>query len=99
MGLVQWGWRGFPLFFAFFVFLYFSSLFYFFLCFFAFLCFSRYSPHFLLEQDQITAIYWKNGEFHSDPVCTDPVQNFLREFSGSMEWLGVWTCIFLGSEI
>ena len=23
-----------------------------------------------------TAIYWKNGEFHSDPVCTDPVENF-----------------------
>ena len=25
---------------------------------------------------QTTAIYCKNGEFHSDPVCTDPVQNF-----------------------
>ena len=28
------------------------------------------------EQGQTTAIYCKNGEFHSDPVCTDPVQNF-----------------------
>ena len=27
-------------------------------------------------QGQTTAIYWKNGEFHSDPVCTDPAQNF-----------------------
>ena len=26
-------------------------------------------------QGQTTAIYCKNGEFHSDPVCTDPVQN------------------------
>ena len=25
------------------------------------------------KQEQFTA---KNGEFHSDPVCTDPVQNF-----------------------
>ena len=29
-------------------------------------------------QGQTTAIYCKNGEFHSDPVCTDPVQNFPR---------------------
>ena len=27
-------------------------------------------------QGQTTAIYCKNGDFHSDPVCTDPVQNF-----------------------
>ena len=27
-------------------------------------------------QGQTTASYCKNGEFHSDPVCTDPVQNF-----------------------
>ena len=50
----------------FFVFLRFSSLF------FAFL---RFLP-ILLEQRQTTAIYWENGEFHSDPVCTDPVRNF-----------------------
>ena len=31
-------------------------------------------------QGQTTAIYCKNGEFHSDPVCTDPVQNFPRAF-------------------
>ena len=30
----------------------------------------------LLRQEQTTAIYWGNGEFHSYPVCTDPVQNF-----------------------
>ena len=31
-------------------------------------------------QGQTTAIYCKNGEFHSDPVCTDPVPNFpIRE--------------------
>ena len=38
--------------------------------FFAFLCFSwrtRANNSNLLQ---------KNGEFHSDPVCTDPVQNF-----------------------
>ena len=28
------------------------------------------------NKGQKTAIYWKNGEFHSDPVCTDPVENF-----------------------
>ena len=27
-------------------------------------------------QGQTTAIYSKNGEFHSEPVCTDLVQNF-----------------------
>ena len=30
-------------------------------------------------QVQTTAICCKNGEFHSDPVCTDPVQNFPRQ--------------------
>ena len=35
--------------------------------------FSPFSPE---GQGQTTAIYCKNGEFHSDPVCTDPVQNF-----------------------
>ena len=25
---------------------------------------------------KLLAIYWKNGEFHSDPVCTDPVEDF-----------------------
>ena len=24
----------------------------------------------------MTAIYCENGEFHSDTVCADPVQNF-----------------------
>ena len=33
-------------------------------------------------QGQTTAIYCKDGEFHSDPVCTDPVQNFPK-FLGS----------------
>ena len=45
------------------VFLHFSSFF------FAFLLFSQ-------RIRETTAIYCKNGEFHSDPVCTDPVQNF-----------------------
>ena len=35
--------------------------------------FSPFSPN---GQGQTTAIYCKNGEFHSDPLCTDPVQNF-----------------------
>ena len=41
--------------------------------------FSPFSSHFSASpkgQGQTTAIYCKNGEFHSDPVCTDPVQNF-----------------------
>ena len=38
-----------------------------------FLRFSRPSPK---GQGQTTANCCKNGEFHSDPVCTDPVQNF-----------------------
>ena len=55
----------------FFVFLRFSSFFFVFL---------RFSPT-LLGQGQTTAIYWENGEFHSDPVCTDPVRNFPKEVS------------------
>ena len=50
-----------------------------FLLFFArFLCFFRCSSFFfmLLGQEQTTAICWKKGEFHSDPVCTGPVQSF-----------------------
>ena len=62
----------FPFFHAFFPFFYaFFPFFYaFFPFFYAFLCFS------LKGQGQTTAIYCKIGEFHSDPVCTDPVQNF-----------------------
>ena len=30
-------------------------------------------------------IYWKNGEFHSDLVCTDPVQNFPKGAKESAE--------------
>ena len=32
----------------------------------------------LLGQEQTTAILWANGEFHSDPICVDPAQNFPR---------------------
>ena len=31
------------------------------------------------EQGQTSGIECANGEFHSDPVCTDPVQNFSRK--------------------
>ena len=47
--------------------------------FFVYLCFSPlfFSFVFLLfSLEQTMAIYSENGEFHSDPVCTDPVQNF-----------------------
>ena len=48
--------------------------------FFCFFCcssfFSAFFPPVLLGQELTTAIYWENGEFHSDPVGTDPVQNF-----------------------
>ena len=38
---------------------------------------SRHSPRTWAADDgQSTAICWNNGELHSDPVCTDPVQNF-----------------------
>ena len=30
----------------------------------------------LIGQEQTTAMHWNNGEFDSDPVCTDPIQNF-----------------------
>ena len=30
----------------------------------------------------MTAIYCKDGEFHSDRACTDPVQNFLISGAG-----------------
>ena len=68
----------------FFFFFRFSSLFRFFFrfssLFFAFLRFSSFLP-ILLEQGQTTAIYWENGEFHSDPVCTDPVRNFPKKLN------------------
>ena len=66
MGLVQMGSEWFSPFFTRFS----PFLFAFFPFFFAF--FSA-SPK---GQGQTTVIYCKNGEFHSDPVCTDPVQNF-----------------------
>ena len=53
-------------FFFFVLFFRFSSLFFIFFVF-------SYSPR---GQGQTTAIFCKNGEFHSDPVCTDPMQNF-----------------------
>ena len=64
--------RIFPLFYAFFPF------------------FTHISPFFTLfsaspkGQGQTTAIYCKNGEFHSDPVCTDPVQNFPKFASADL---------------
>ena len=47
-----------------------------FLPFFAFLRFCSLFSSSPKGQGQTTATYWKNGEFHSDPVCNDPVQNF-----------------------
>ena len=44
--------------------------------FFVFLRFSSLLSHSASGQGRTTAIYCKNGEFHSDPVCTDPVRNF-----------------------
>ena len=41
-----------------------------------FFCFLRFFLLVLLRQEQATASHWRNGEFHSDPVCTDPVQSF-----------------------
>ena len=40
-----------------------------------FFVFLRFSSS-LRAQGETTAIYCKNGNFHSDPVCTDPVQSF-----------------------
>ena len=51
------------------VFLRFSSFFF-------FLRFSSLFFAFLLEDKGEQLIYCKNWEFHSDPVCTDPVRNF-----------------------
>ena len=34
---------------------------------------------FSAEQGQITALCRRSGEFHSDPVCTDPVQNLPKQ--------------------
>ena len=59
--------------------LFFVSLFFFLFClrfssfFFGILRFSLILPR---GQGQTTAIYCKNGQFDSDPVCTDPVQDF-----------------------
>ena len=44
--------------------------------FFVFLRCFPYSPR---GQGQTAAIYCKNGEFHSDLICTDPVQNLIPD--------------------
>ena len=72
MGWCRWGGSDFPHFLR--IFPFFSAH------------FSSFSAHFSpfsslfsaspKGQRQTTAICCKNGEFHSDPVCTDPVQNF-----------------------
>ena len=54
---------------------------------------------FLLEQGQATAIYWKDGEFHSDAVCTDPVQNFPTESQGLLCKCRPLNSIFLTLEM
>ena len=68
----------FPFFSFFFAFSFFVHFLFVFLRFFFFRFSSLFFAFFpiLLEQGQTTAIYWENGEFHSDPVCTDPVRNF-----------------------
>ena len=58
-----------------FFFVRFSSFFSFFSLFFVFFIFF-FIFLFSWRTREPTAIYCKNGEFHSDPVCTDPVQNF-----------------------
>ena len=72
MGLVRMGLAKFCLFlFSFF----FAFRFHWFFAFFTFFCSLRFSLiH--LGQGKTTTIYWKHGQFHSDPVCNDPVQNF-----------------------
>ena len=66
--------------FSHFFFVFFVFRFFVFLCvssfFFALFRFSSLFSGSLRGQGATTAIYCKNGEFHSDPVCTDPVQNF-----------------------
>ena len=70
-GFGRWGRSDFPLFLRIF------PLFYaFFPFFYAFSPFSLLFSASPKGQGQTTAIYCKNGEFQSDPVCTDPVQNF-----------------------
>ena len=46
-----------------------------------------YSPR---GKGQTTAIYCKNGEFHSDPVCTHPVQNFPTHLTHSLSFLSLF---------
>ena len=46
--------------------------FFFFLCFYSLFFLLRFSPN-LPGQEQLTAICRENGQFHADPVCTDPV--------------------------
>ena len=68
MGLVRWGRRDFPLFSTHFsLFLRNSPL------------FLRIFPLFL----RIFPPFTTHGEFHSDPVCTDPVQNFPKNERGA----------------
>ena len=72
LGWCRWGWRNSPFFFSlhFFVFLRFSLFFIVFKFFFVFLLFTQ-KP---MGRDDCNLL--QKWEFHSDPVCTDPVQNF-----------------------
>ena len=68
-------------------------------CFFVFFAFLRFPSLFLrifLGHRQTTAIYWTNGEFHSDPVCTDPVQNFPMNTAAYHPAMTMtWRCMLL----
>ena len=57
-----------------------SASLYVFLLFFVFPCFLPllFFPLLLLTNGK--QLQFENGEFHSNPVCTDPVQNFLTHF-------------------
>ena len=82
------GWRGFP--FEILFFLVFWGKFPLF-----FLLFSLL----LLGQGQTTANYWKHGELHSNPICTDPAQNLGVGCKFGSAWsLSRFSCVQLNDK-
>ena len=50
-----------------------------------------YSPRSLLGQEQTTAIYWENDEFHSEPVSPTPVRTSRPKMTKTTGFVGVQT--------
>ena len=95
MGLVGMGSEGFSPFFFFLLFSFFFAFLRFILFYFVrfFFVFPLFIGPILLGQEQTTAIYLRNGEFHADPPSAPTVQNFPKNHRFDTFWAPFWDLI------